>query len=197
VPARPREAGLIRSLSARLGVTDHSLAARSPARAGATIVNFGEEVSMGMLAERVEQVIGVDTHRDSHSAAVCNTTGAVTAEITLAADAFGYRRLLRFAREQAPGGRVWAIESTGSFGAGLTSFLLEQGEWVVEIDRPRGRPDATVPSRTRSTPLGQHERRSRVSTSPSRVDAALGKRFACCSQPVKVPSSRARRRSRS
>ncbi len=91
---------------------------------------------MGMLAERVDHVIGVDTHRDSHSAAVCNASGAVTAEITLAADAFGYKRLLRFAREQAPGRRVWAIEGTGSFGAGLTSFLLEQGEWVVEIDRP-------------------------------------------------------------
>jgi transposase len=91
---------------------------------------------MGMLAERVEHVIGVDTHRDSHSAAVCTTTGAVTAELTVAADAFGYKRLLRFAREQAPGRRVFAIESTGSFGAGLTSFLLEQGELVVEIDRP-------------------------------------------------------------
>ena len=91
---------------------------------------------MGMLAERVDHVIGVDTHRDSHSAAVCSTNGAVGAEVTLAADAFGYKRLLRFAREQATGRRVWAIEGTGSFGAGLTSFLLEQGEWVVEIDRP-------------------------------------------------------------
>jgi transposase len=46
------------------------------------------------------------------------------------------RRLLRFACERAPGRRVWAIEGTGSFGAGLTTFLLEQGEWVVEVDRP-------------------------------------------------------------
>jgi hypothetical protein len=53
---------------------------------------------MGMLADRVDHVIGVDTHRDSHSVAVCNTSGAVTAEATVAADAFGYRRLLRFAR---------------------------------------------------------------------------------------------------
>jgi transposase len=106
------------------------------AQAGTNTVNLGKEVSMGMLAERVDHVIGVDTHRDSHSAAVCNPSGAVTAEVTLAADAFGYKRLLRFAREQASGRRVWAIESTGSFGAGLASFLLEQGEWVVEIDRP-------------------------------------------------------------
>jgi transposase len=92
---------------------------------------------MGMLADRVDHVIGVDTHRDSHSAAVVDVSGAVRTEQTLAADAFGYRRLLRFARERAPGRRVWAIESTGSFGSGLATYLLEQGEWVVEVDRPQ------------------------------------------------------------
>src|SRR4029450_10134185 len=91
---------------------------------------------MGMLADRVDHVLGVDTHRDSHSLAVCNPSGGVTAETTVAADAFGYKRLLHFAREHAQGDRVWAIEGTGSFGAGLTTFLLEQGEWVVEVDRP-------------------------------------------------------------
>jgi transposase len=54
----------------------------------------------------------------------------------VAADASGYTRLLRFVRVQAPDRRVWAIEGTGGFGAGLTSFLLEQTEWVVEVDRP-------------------------------------------------------------
>ena len=33
---------------------------------------------MGMLAERVDHVIGVDTHRDSHSAAIVDArTGTV------------------------------------------------------------------------------------------------------------------------
>lgn len=91
---------------------------------------------MSMLAEQVDHVIGVDTHRDSHTAAVLDTTGRVTADVTLPADAFGYKRLLAFARDHARGRRAWAIEGTGSFGAGLTTFLLEQGEWVVEIDRP-------------------------------------------------------------
>jgi transposase len=91
---------------------------------------------MGMLADRAEYVIGVDTHRDSHTVAVCTSSGAVICETTVAADASGYERLLRFGCEQAPGRRVWAIEGTGSFGAGLTSFLLEQAEWVVEVDRP-------------------------------------------------------------
>lgn len=91
---------------------------------------------MTMLAGTIDFVIGVDTHRDTHSAAAVDPTGGVVAQTTLVADAFGYRRLLAFAREHAPTRRVWAIEGTGSFGAGLTSYLLEQGEWVVEIDRP-------------------------------------------------------------
>src|SRR4029453_2551011 len=48
-----------------------------------------------------------------------------------------YKRRLRFARQHARGRRVWAIESSGSFGAGLTAFLLAHREWVVEVDRPR------------------------------------------------------------
>jgi transposase len=93
---------------------------------------------MGMLAEHADHVIGVDTHRDAHSAAAIATrTGALAAQTTVAADAFGYKRLLRFARKHAPRRRVWAIESSGSFGAGLKSFLLAHGEWVVEVDRPK------------------------------------------------------------
>ena len=91
---------------------------------------------MGMLAQRVDHVIGVDTHRDSHTAAVLDTTGGVIADLTVPADAFGYKRVLAFGRTHAPERRAWAIEGTGSFGSGLTTFLLEQGEWVVEIDRP-------------------------------------------------------------
>lgn len=90
-----------------------------------------------MLAGAVESVIGVDTHRDSHTAAVVDAaTGGVVDQTTVPTDAFGYRRLRAFAEQHATGRRVWAIEGTGSYGAGLTTWLLEQGEWVVEIDRP-------------------------------------------------------------
>jgi transposase len=93
---------------------------------------------MGMLAEHTDHVIGVDTHRDAHAAAAIATgTGIVAAQTSVAADAFGYKRLLRFAARHARGRRVWAIESSGSFGAGLTMFLLARGEWVVEVDRPK------------------------------------------------------------
>jgi len=89
-----------------------------------------------MLADQVDHVIGIDTHRDQHAVVVCNTGGGVVAEAVVAADVFGYRRLLRFAAEVAAGRRVWAIEGTGSFGAGLTAFLVEREEWVVEVERP-------------------------------------------------------------
>jgi transposase len=90
-----------------------------------------------MLADTVEFVIGVDTHRDTHTAVTVDPAGAIHAEITAHADPGGYRRLLRFVEQSAPGRRCWAIEGTGSFGAGLTAFLLERGERVVEIDRPK------------------------------------------------------------
>jgi transposase len=90
-----------------------------------------------MLADQIDHVIGVDTHRDSHAAAiVAAPSGALELETAIVANPVGYKRLLGFARRHAGGRRVWAIESSGSFGAGLAAFLLEHGEWVVEVERP-------------------------------------------------------------
>lgn len=87
-----------------------------------------------MLAEALDVVIGVDTHKHTHTAAVVSLTGAVLDHITVPADPKGYRRLAAFA--DAHQGRLWAVEGTGSFGAGLTTALLARGERVVEVDRP-------------------------------------------------------------
>lgn len=81
-------------------------------------------------------VIGVDTHKLSHTISVVTSNGAELATTTIPVDAFGYRRMLAFAKKHASGRRLWAIEGTGSFGAGLTTYLLEQLERVAEIDRP-------------------------------------------------------------
>ena len=90
-----------------------------------------------MLSGQVEHVIGVDTHRDANVAAVVDAaTGGVIDHFHCTTDALGYKRVLAFANTHAPARRVWAIEGTGSFGSGLTTYLLEHGEWVVEIDRP-------------------------------------------------------------
>ena len=87
----------------------------------------------------MDYVIGVDTHRDAHTAAAVDQVGGVVEGITVAASRSGSQELLGFARATAPGQRLWAIEGTGLYGASLTRFLLAQGERVVEVERP-GRP---------------------------------------------------------
>jgi transposase len=90
------------------------------------------------LHEVVSHVIGVDTHKDSHTAAVLDAgTGGVQAQDTVYANRDGYAALVELADEHsAPGDRAWAIEGTGSYGAGLAEYLSTRGEWVIEIDRP-------------------------------------------------------------
>ena len=92
---------------------------------------------MPMLEGRIDAVIGVDTHRDTHTAALLDPNGGVRATLQVPSDQAGHARLLDLACGQAPGRRVWALEGTGCYGAGLTSFLVDHGEWVVEIDRPK------------------------------------------------------------
>jgi transposase len=93
-----------------------------------------------MVANEVDYVVGVDTHRDEHVLAVLAApAGAVVAGRAVRANRRGYREMLRFAERYAPGRRVWAIEGTGSYGAGLARSLAEQGETVCELSRaPRG-----------------------------------------------------------
>ena len=92
---------------------------------------------MAMLAELVDGVIGVDTHRDTLTAAAVTNLGGVLAQTTTSTDAAGYQRLLGFARGQIAGRRLWAVEGAGSFGAGLAVFLQQRGEQVVEVGRPK------------------------------------------------------------
>lgn len=91
---------------------------------------------MTSLAEVVDIVIGVDTHKHSHTAAAINTaTGAELATITAPTDPDGYADLIALADEHG-GLRAWAIEGSGGYGAGLVRHLREAGEWVIELDRP-------------------------------------------------------------
>jgi transposase len=88
------------------------------------------------LAEVVDIVIGVDTHKHTHTAAVVvAATGAAVEHRTVDTDPHGYNHLVSMADEHS-GARVWAIEGTGGYGAGLAGFLTERGETVIELDRP-------------------------------------------------------------
>lgn len=72
-----------------------------------------EDTMKPMLAETVDFVIGVDTHRDTHTAAVVTAAGALVDRLTVVTDAFGFRKLDAFVAQHAVGQRVWAIEGTG------------------------------------------------------------------------------------
>jgi transposase len=89
-----------------------------------------------MLADHVEFVVGVDTHKHRHTAALLAANGGHVCSLEVPATAAGYRQLLKWVEEQADAPRAWAIEGTASYGAGLTSYLQERSEWVIEVDRP-------------------------------------------------------------
>lgn len=91
-----------------------------------------------MLADELDYVIGVDPHRDSHALGVVQArTGGLVVAAEIAASAGGYAQAVRLAEMHAPGRRVWAIEGSGSYGAGLARFLAARGERVLEVGRVR------------------------------------------------------------
>src|SRR5438094_3824027 len=101
--------------------------------------NAGLEVEV-MLADQVDYVAGVDPHRDSHALAVVDVvSGAVLFEATVVANSDGYARALALVEEHATGRRAFAVEGTGSFGAGLTRFLRSsnknelRGDWFATV----------------------------------------------------------------
>jgi transposase len=128
-----------------------------------------------MLADELDYVVGVDTHRDEHVlAVVAAPTGAVLARWAVAANVRGYSAALRFAAEAADGARTWAVEGAGHYGAGLARYLASHGETVLEISR---------------TPRA--ERRSRGKDDS--LDAARTARAALASETLALPRSGERR----
>ncbi|MET7895896.1 IS110 family transposase [Streptomyces mirabilis] len=80
-------------------------------------------------------VIGVDTHKHVHVAAVMDTIGGILATLTIPTDTGGFQQLLHWATAF---GNVLAfgVEGTGSDGATMASFLRRAGHKVVEAGRP-------------------------------------------------------------
>ena len=95
---------------------------------------------MSMLADAVDAVIGVDTHRDVHYAEIAHPSGAVIAACSVPHTSGGYAQLLAWAREHAPGSRLAAsIEGTRSYGAGLARAAAAAGLTVTECEQPARR----------------------------------------------------------
>ena len=149
-----------------------------------------------MLADQLDYIVGVDLHRDWHALAVVEVvSGAVVFEATIDANSDRYARALELADEHAPGRGAFAIEGTGSFGAGLTRFLTGREEWVLEVGRLRrerrsgGKSDAldairaarSVLSQQRpSTPRAGGERQALQALVAAREGAVNAKRSGLC-----------------
>ncbi len=149
-----------------------------------------------MLADQLDFIVGVDPHRDAHALAVVDVvSGAVVFEATVTANSKGYANALKLAEEHAPGRRAFAIEGTGSFGAGLTRFLTGRCERVLEVGRLRrerrtgGKTDAldavraarSVLGTTRpATPRAGGERQALQALVAAREGAVNAKRAGLC-----------------
>src|SRR6476620_6162432 len=59
-----------------------------------------------MLAELLDAVVGVDTHRDTHQVEIALPNGAPIASTTISNDATGYAELLAWIVDNAPGPRL-------------------------------------------------------------------------------------------
>jgi len=78
---------------------------------------------------------GVDTHLDTHTAAVVDAAGRMLGHRTFGADPVGYRQLLAWL-ESFGTLLLVGIEGTGAYGAGLARHLATKGVAMVEVDRP-------------------------------------------------------------
>ena len=149
-----------------------------------------------MLADQLDYVVGVDPHRDSHALAVVHiVSGAVVFETTVVANGDGYAHAFALVEEHATGRRAFAIEGTGSFGAGLTRFLTARGEQVLEVGRLRrerrsgGKTDAldavraarsVLSQRRPATPRAGGERQGLQALVSAREGAVNAKRAGIC-----------------
>src|SRR4249920_2472622 len=151
--------------------------------------------SVRMLADELDYVLGVDPHRDTHALAVVDVrSGGVLFEATAVADGEGYASMLRLADQHAPGRRAFAVEGTGSFGAGLARFLVSHEQRVLEVGRLRrerlsGKSDALDAIRAARSVLGQSrparpraggEREALRALSAAREGAVAARRAGLC-----------------
>lgn len=85
--------------------------------------------------DALEVSLGVDTHADTHVAAVIDPLGRHLGHATFDTNPAGFKALLAWSTQF--GTIVIAgVEGTGAYGAGLARFLTAEGIGVVEVDRP-------------------------------------------------------------
>lgn len=124
-------------------------------------------------------MLGVDVHKDTHTAVAADEVGRAQGERTVRATDAGHRRLVGWARKQFPDGRVWAVEDCRHVSTRLERALLAAGERVLRVPpklmagardsaRTRGKSDpidalaiARAALREPELPVAEHDDASR------------------------------------
>jgi transposase len=78
---------------------------------------------------------GVDTHGQTHHAAVLDQVGRRLNDREFSTTPVGYRRMLAWLRDHGELQRV-GVEGTGTYGAAPSRYLRGEGVAVLEVDRP-------------------------------------------------------------
>ena len=76
--------------------------------------------------------IGIDPHKQTHTAVVVNELGVPVAQRTVAVRREGFEQLLEWGRKHE-GERSWVIEDVRHVSGSLERFLLDHGETVVRL----------------------------------------------------------------
>lgn len=78
-------------------------------------------------------MLGIDVHKDTHTAVGVDQVGAQEAVRTVRATDAGHRQLVRWARTRWPQKRTWAVEDCRHVSTRLERALLAAGEQVVRV----------------------------------------------------------------
>ena len=140
-----------------------------------------------MLAELVDAVVGVDTHRDTHEVEIALPTGTPIGTRKISNDSSGFAELLAWIGDHAPGPRVVvSIEGTRSFGVGLARAATAAGLTVIECEQPNRKARR---GKGKSDPIDAHlavlPRCAWMPTGyPCLVPTAIVRRCGSCSGPA-------------
>jgi transposase len=130
---------------------------------------------MGSMNDGRGRVVGgVDAHADTHAVAVLDERGVLLGASSFAATSVGYRALLSWLRNFGEIDRV-GVESTGSYAAALTRYLVAQDVVVLEVNQPhphtrrlRGKSDAID-----AELAARHALSVQTSSTPKRTDGVV------------------------
>lgn len=83
------------------------------------------------MAERFDFVVGVDTHKKTHTFVVLDRVACEVLRFTVGSDVSGCEDAI--AKVSSLGIAVWGIEGTGVYGRHLAEMLLKRGDVVFEV----------------------------------------------------------------